>query len=422
MPLRFIVTLGLLLLGGLYLLPQNAENVRLTLWKGRAYDLPLILVVLGFALLGALGTGIWDLPSRIINAWRRSRHRRAERRIQEAEIFYRAGQASIAKGDRQAARRAFRRSLRRNPVHKQALLESGNLQRDLGRLDAAFDLHRRAIQAGSDDGRLIESLADDFAIAGRPDALRALLERVRYAGGDESIPLTRIRDHYISAGAWEIAAGFQKRLVRRPGGASDPDRMLLAHLLYEAGWQLAQAGKPADAEKRLNEAIDVHGDCIPPRVALGDVLRASGRRDQALGIWREGYEKTRAFIFLARILSTLGNGSSGEDTVQALRKARRRGPGDDLLQLALAEAYLRLGQPTEALRHLEDDSAKDTPRARLVRARALLDTDDVAGARAALSFQPKSGGHFHCTACQEQLTDWRGRCPSCGRWGTLDQV
>ena len=253
MPLRFIVTLGLLLLGGLYLLPQNTENVRLTLWKGRAYDLPLILVMLGFAFLGALGMGIWDLPSRITNAWRRSQHRRAERRIQEAETFYLAGQASIAKGDRRAAQRAFRRSLRRNPVHKQALLESGNLQRDLGHLDTAFDLHRRAIQAGSNDSRLIESLADDFAIAGRPDALRTLLERVRYSGGDESIPLTRIRDYYISAKAWEIAAEFQKRLIYRPGGASEPDRMLLAHLLYEAWWQLAQAGKPSDAEKRLNE-------------------------------------------------------------------------------------------------------------------------------------------------------------------------
>lgn len=422
MPLRFIVTLGLLLLGGLYLLPQNTENVRLTLWKGRAYDLPLILVVLGFAFLGALGMGIWDLPSRITNAWRRSQHRRAERRIQEAETFYLAGQASIAKGDRRAAQRAFRRSLRRNPVHKQALLESGNLQRDLGHLDTAFDLHRRAIQAGSNDSRLIESLADDFAIAGRPDALRALLERVRYSGGDESIPLTRIRDYYISAGAWEIAAGFQKRLIYRPEGASEPDRMLLAHLLYEAGWQLAQAGKPSDAEKRLNEAIGVHGDCIPPRVALGDVHHASGRRDQALGTWREGYEKTGAFIFLSRILSTISNGSSGEDTVQALRKALRRGPGDDSLRLALAEAYLRLGQPTEALRYLEDDSAEDTPRTRLVRARALLDTDDVAGARAVLSFHPKSGVHFHCTSCQEQLADWSGRCPSCGRWGTLEQV
>ncbi len=421
MPLRFIFTLGLLLLGGLYLLPNNTEDVRLTLWGGREYGVPLILVVLGFALIGALGTAIWDLPSRATTALRRGRQGRAKQRLQEAETFYQAGQASLTEGNHQAARRAFRRSLRRNPIHKLALLELGNLHRSQGNLDAAFNLHKKAIQAGNKDQRLIESLADDFASAGRPDALRALLERVRYTGGDETIPLTRIRDYYVSAGAWEIATGFQKKLVQRKGAANNPDRMLLAHLIYETGCRSLQAGKLIDAENHFKEATEVHAECIPPRVALGDVYCSSNRNVQALKIWCSGYENTRASIFLVRILSMFDSGSLGEDSIQSLRRVQRKSSDDNHLQLTLAEVFLRLDQPSQALQYLSEDPTKDTEQARLIRTRALMEANDVSGARTVLFSPLKSGGEHKCNSCQEQLAEWMGRCPSCGRWGTIEQ-
>ena len=182
-----------------------------------------------------------------------------------------------------------------------------------------------------------------------------------------------------------------------------------------------QAGKLVDAENFFQEAIEVHAECIPPHVALGDVYCASNKSVQALRIWCSGYENTRASIFLMRILSMFDGASLGEDSVQSLRKTLRKLPDDSHLQLTLAEVFLRLGQPAQALQYLSEDPTRDTQQARLIRARALLETNDVTGTRTAL-FSPLKGEREHkCNSCQEQMEEWKGRCPFCGLWGTIEQ-
>ena len=133
------------------------------------------------------------------------------------------------------------------------------------------------------------------------------------------------------------------------------------------------------------------------------------------------YENTRASIFLVRILSMFDSGSLGEDSIQSLRRVQRKSSDDNHLQLTLAEVFLRLDQPSQALQYLSEDPTKDTEQARLIRTRALMEANDVSGARTVLFSPLKSGGEHKCNSCQEQLAEWMGRCPSCGRWGTIEQ-
>jgi lipopolysaccharide biosynthesis regulator YciM len=320
-----------------------------------------------------------------------------------------------------------------NPEHPNALLEYGNLQRSLGKLVAAFDLHRKALHTSGSELSTLESLADDFLSAGRPDALQALWDRARRAGRGEEIPLERLRDHYVSKKEWKAAVNIQETLLQIPGySRKDEGRRFLASFLYEAGSQAIGAGQTEEGIHLLQNAIRNKGDFVPAHVALGDAFRQAGDAKKALGEWRAGYERAPALVFLNRMISMMNNGVSDKDVVQTLRKTSRKHPSDDRIRLALAEAHLHAGRASDALEELTKLSAtvRGTLPARTLGARAYLELSNVDGARSELSppsgneesvlgdFREKPG--FRCSACEEVLESWTARCPACGRWETVD--
>ncbi|MFQ5693057.1 MAG: tetratricopeptide repeat protein [Nitrospinota bacterium] len=429
MPVRFFLTIlrlllgALVLLGALYFLRHNPGEIRVTLIPGRVFRVPVVVVVFGAALLGAIGASLSDVPSRVAGGWRRRRRRRAAQRRQEAEAHYLSGLSALSSGDFHSARRAFRRALRKDPAHQRALLELGNLERRAGNLPAALDLHRRAVHTGEDDLGLIESLAEDFASAGRPDALRALWERARQAGRGESIPLRRLRDYHISQQEWEAALNIQETLLRLPGESRNgDDRRLLANLLSEAGRRCVEAGRTEEGMDFFKKAIRADGDSVPAHVALGDAHRSAGEHHKALRAWSGGFERVPVSVFIQRVLSLLEREDGGKEALQTLRKEARRRPSDGRLRLALAEAYLREGRPADALAELErTPEPEERPQeVHLLRARALMELNDFGRARAELSAPSLGTGGFRCSACGERSAEWTGRCPACGKWGTLD--
>lgn len=433
MTVRFVLTALPVLLVCLYLLFHNTVDIPLTLLPGRVWQVPLVFVILVSALLGALGTGLSDLPSHLIKGWRRRRERRAARRRQQADAFYQSARQAVSSGDSHSARRDFRRALRKNPEHPNALLEYGNLQRSLGKLDAAFDLHRKALHTKGSELGTLESLADDFLSAGRPDALQALWDRARRAGRGEEIPLQRLRDHYVFKKEWKAAVNIQETLLQTPGySRKEEGRHFLAGFLYEAGSQALDGGQTEEGIQLLQRALRHKGDFVPAHVALGDAFRQAGDAKKALGEWRAGYERTPAVVFLDRMISMLSNGGSDKVVVQTLRKASRRYPSDDRIRLALAETHMQAGRAADALEELTrlSESVRGTLTARTLRARAHLELGNLDEARSELSphsengesvwgdFRERSG--FRCSACEEILESWAARCPACGRWETVD--
>ncbi len=433
MTVRFVLTALPILLVCLYLLFHNAVDIPLTLLPGRVWQVPLVFVILASALLGALGTGLSDLPSHLIKGWRRRRERRAARRRQQAETFYQAARQAVASGDAHSARGDFRRALRKNPQHPNALLEYGNLQRNLGKLDAAFDLHRKALHTSGSELGTLESLADDFLSAGRPDALQALWDRARRAGRGEEIPLQRLRDHYVFKKEWNAAVNIQETLLQTPGYArKEEGRHLLACLLYEAGSEVLDSGQTEAGISLFQRSLRNKADFVPAHVALGDAFRQAGDAKKALGEWRVGFERTPALVFLDRMISMLSHGVSDKVVVQTLRKALRRHPSDDRIILALAETHMHAGRAADALEELTrlSESARGTLPARTLRARAHLELGHWDDARSELSPHSQNGESvlgdfrerpgFQCSACEEILESWTPRCPVCGRWETVD--
>ena len=105
--------------------------------------------------------------------------------------------------------------------------------------------------------------------------------------------------------------------------------------------------------------------------------------------------------------------------IHTLHRTLRGRPADARLRLALAEAYLSQGRPADALNALSEPSENSAPAAKVLRARAKLEMEDVAGARSELTSGPESGGGFLCSACGQRTEAWSGRCPSCGGWDTF---
>ena len=108
MPVRFLLTFVPICAGGLYLLTHESGNVPITLFPG--LQAPLAVVVLCSALIGALGTGLSDVPSRLVNHWWQARKLRDARKRQEAETLYQAGLAALSAGDDPRARRSLRQA------------------------------------------------------------------------------------------------------------------------------------------------------------------------------------------------------------------------------------------------------------------------------------------------------------------------
>lgn len=420
MPFRLLLAVAIPLLGALYLLQQNPSQVPLQIFPGKTWSVPLVLIILASALAGALLTALWDLAGHLRGHWLM---RRFARRQDQAEAYYRSGLAALEKADLGRAARAFRRALKRRPLYVEALCELGNLKRGQGHLEEAVRLHRQALAAANDSLPALEGLALDYSQAEQPEALKTLCQEVRHQPQAEALLLLKLREYYIGRQAWEEAAKTQEALLALPGRPRDKkEEELYGHLLFEKGRGHLQAGEWEEAIRTLRR---VARHSVPARVALGDAYERSGQIRRALRLWRQGFERTQALIFLER-MEHLFRSQARPDKVPSLyRWALKRHPQDLWPRLALAQLALRQGHPEAALEELRSFRGGDGHlAAHILRGLAHLDLGDAVGARGSLGealdvlWDPE--GRYRCTACGRGYPEWRGRCEGCGRWATVD--
>jgi DNA-binding CsgD family transcriptional regulator len=87
--------------------------------------------------------------------------------------------------------------------------------------------------------------------------------------------LTSAADRVWNRGGWDAACDLRAlALDREP----DPDRR--RDLMVDLGRRLHRAGRPAEAERWLREAVSRGPECWDARLALGHVLAYSGRLDE----------------------------------------------------------------------------------------------------------------------------------------------
>ena len=216
------------------------------------------------------------------------------------------------RGDLERARLRCRELVRRRPGMRVALMQLGQIERDLGNLDAAVDAMQAALTLNPEDTTTLAVLASYLVQAGRAGDAAALTE-----------------PHF--------------RQTR-------PD----VDVLFSRGLALARIGKVEEALAALEKARDVDpGNPMVP-VYFGTVYLMDGRRSQARSSYEEALalnpNTVRAHTSLAILASEEGQ---VEASLSNWRKAVALDPREHAKLFAVAGRMWSAGQKAQARPLLE---------------------------------------------------------------------
>ena len=237
---------------------------------------------------------------------------------------YLAGRYAHDRGDYALAARHLRRVLDTDPDNPSLLRRTVSLLVAEGRIEDAAELARRLVGT-SDDARLAR-----FVLG---------LQKARigeYAGAlehiDEIFPdgvyslLVPLAEGWLHAGSGADAAGIAALAPLAERDSYRPFYLLHAGLMHDL------AGREADAEALLREAVAISGGSHRPVAALGSVLMRAGRAIEARAVYAEYRAQNPENIWAERMLAASHAGMS----VPPLVRDARGGLAEALLGAAAA--------------------------------------------------------------------------------------
>ena len=165
-----------------------------------------------------------------------------------------------------------------------------------------------------------------------------------------------------------------KRLGWLPSAEAVPSQ---ARILTTRGRLLGIRGEHGEAEQLLRDAVALAPTFADPRTALGDILLATGRVEEAEVFYLQAlalaHGEPEAHARLGRLYLNTSGGARAVEAAHFLGNALRLRPEWTALHLELARASRAAGALADAVTHAEAYLAAETDPAGLDEARLLLD-------------------------------------------------
>jgi Flp pilus assembly protein TadD len=241
-----------------------------------------------------------------------------------------------------------------------------------GRLDAAGNLLKRAIQIAPKDPLLWDALYSVYEKMGRlPEALQTLQKGVSECPDDSNLPAQLSRLLCSLHRPDDAVASLQPAVKRWPADAK---------LHAALGYALSNAGKNEQAVAELQEAIRLDFTLVEERYNLAVGLLALGRRDAAREAAQKAVEMrpdyTSAMAMLGVLALEDGDAAAAEPIVNRLYDLQRNDPKSqklfcDLQWLKGAKAE-QAGNVDEAEKFYRSGLAVNPNHWRLLRAEGSL--------------------------------------------------
>src|SRR5262249_5682813 len=112
----------------------------------------------------------------------------------------------------------------------------------------------------------------------------------------------KLRSLLVREKEWEAAQEIQSKIEELLGeGIRKEDRRYSPGSLYQLACGHAAGERPKEALAILRRLVKEHPEFAPAAWKLGKVLVASGESEEAVAVWRKGFEVTSAPIFLSAI-------------------------------------------------------------------------------------------------------------------------
>ena len=235
---------------------------------------------------------------------------------------YLVGRYAHARGDYAAAAQHLQRVLADDPDNRSLLRRTVTLMVADGRIEDAAALAERLLDI-EDSGRLAQ-----FVLALRDardgDYERALGRIDAIAREGVYTLLTPLAEGWLHTGAGSGAAALAALAPLSDRDSYRPFFLLHAGLMHDL------AGREADAEALLREAIAISNGSHRPVAALGSVLMRAGRVVEARVVYEEYRDQNPDIIWIERVLAAVDAG----EAVPPLVTDAREGLAEALLGAA----------------------------------------------------------------------------------------
>lgn len=418
--LRFLIALFVISLAAAWIAEQSG---RLSLtWGAYRIDTSvavLLAAVVGVAIAAALFYQLWLL---LVGAPTRLKELSRERRRRRGYLALTQGLVAVAAGDAKEAARQVKRAdgLLGDPTLTLLLsAQAAQLQGDDAAAERFFEAMRRK---------------PETAFLG----LRGLLNQTLKRGGADRALLLAREAHRLRpdspwvgeqlfaletrAGRWTDAQATLRDWARKGGLAPERAGRLTAALEHVQSLEAEERGDAETALKQARKAVTQAPDFTPAAAHLVRLWAAAGKPRAAMRVLENAWRLAPHpdLIEALRVARPPADALAWVTSVQRLVAAR---PEDAESRLAIAEAALDADLWGEARGQLQPLLSAE-PEARACRLMARLEEaerQDMGAAHAWLARASTAGPDpaWVCAECRTPLREWRGLCPTCGAFASL---
>ena len=431
MTLKHILLLLIFTLLSVYIAFLNPHEVEVYLTQSFSLRMPMVILLLGFILVGVLATALmnWTLKikSSFGNLKTHFQQQHIEKRLQWCQDQYEKGKTVFAGGNLKKASVIFNKILEEFPNHVGALNYTGEIARQKGNSELALELHLKASKIAPRSFKTLNNLAEDYSSTGSVAQETATLEKIRQGEPDSPLILSRIRDTHLKNEDWKNASVLQKRIVAltEDQKQKEKEEELFSQIIYNNGQSYWQKGQVDSAISEFKKALRINGKCIPAYITLGDAYLKSGNKKNALKTWEVGLTYTHSPLILLRLQKMF----EGSDDLKNLEKIYQEtiqsstNSVKDILVLLNGVFYMDRGETNEAIETLETIQPDKSVLHSVLLANAYQQKQDTSNtekaSQSAFSRAKETLLEMVCTECNAPFKEWSSNCPECKAWNSL---
>jgi len=307
----------------------------------------------------------------------------------------------------------------------------GSLFRRRGEYERAIRMHQhlleRADLGAEQRATALFELGQDYLKAGildRAEDIFLKLSAGEQAGAHVADSRRFLLEIYQQEKDWDKAAAMAGRLERETGKSRARE---MSHFLCEKAANEATHSRPDVARALLESALEADRKSVRASLQLGDLARAAGELDRAIGHWQRIEAQNPAYLALAaqRLLDAHREAGRLEEGLTLLTGYLEHYPSLDLLD-AVFHTTLEAKGPEAAYRLVRDELRRNPTLLgldRLLEAQ-IVGTDSADRRRDLELVRNLVHGHtlrlarYRCEHCGFKARQFHWLCPACGGWET----
>jgi len=310
----------------------------------------------------------------------------------------------------------------------------GSLFRRRGEYDRAIRMHQhlleRADLAPEQRAAALFELGQDYLKAGILDRAEEVFQRLAAGGkgeagvGEALAGEARrfLLEIFQQEKEWEKAVAMARRLESETGATRARE---ISHFLCELATTDVTHSRPDAARARLETALEANRKSVRASILLGDLERAAGNLEAAIGNWKRVEQQSPAYLALVaqRLLEAHRDAGRLEEGLKLLAGYLERYPSLDLLDTVFRATLEARG--AEAAYTLVRDELRRNPtllgldrllEAQIVAASSPDRRRDLELVRNLVHSHTQRLARYRCENCGFKARQFHWLCPGCGAW------